>query len=146
MILEILRLKQSPLDDPQQTEGVLYLRDNDGILLFECATLELPWKDNQNSISCIPDGKYKARYRQAAESPSRDYDHIHILDVPDRSYILVHSGNYNWHVKGCVLVGKKHADINGDGLLDVTSSKDTMKKLMKSIPKHEQIDIVVRWR
>ena len=146
MKLEILRLKQSPLPDSKQTEGILYLRDNDGDLLFECVTLELPWKDNKRSISCITEGTYPARFRSAEESPSRDYDHVHIYNVPNRSYILVHSGNYNWHVQGCVLVGKEHRDINKDGLLDVTSSRNTMKKLMSFIPKGTDIEVVVRWR
>lgn len=146
MKLEILRLKQSPISDPKQTEGVLYLRDDNGTLLFECVTLELPWLENKNSISCIPSGKYKARYRFAHESPSQKIDHLHILDVPGRSKILVHAGNYHWHVEGCVLVGKSHTDINKDGLLDVTYSDKTMKKLMSLIPKDEEIDVVVRWR
>ncbi len=146
MRLEILRLKQSPIEDPKQTEGVLYLRDNEGTLLFECVTLELPWLDNKRRISCIPSGKYPARFRSAEESPSRNYDHVHIYNVTNRSYILVHSGNYNWHVQGCVLVGKEHRDINKDGLLDVTNSKATMKALMKHIPKGTEFEVIVRWR
>ena len=35
-----------------------------------CDTLELPWKDNQRSISCIPAGEYKVRIRVARESAS----------------------------------------------------------------------------
>ncbi len=146
MRLEILRLKQSPIEDPKQTEGVLYLRDNEGTLLFECVTLELPWLDNKRRISSIPAGKYPVRFRSAKESPSLNYDHIHIYNVPNRSYILVHSGNYNWHVQGCVLVGKEHRDINKDGLLDVTNSKATMAALMKNIPKGTELDVIVRWR
>lgn len=144
--IEILRLKQSPIENPKQTEGVLYLRDKNGKLLFECVTLELPWKDNKNSISCIPAGSYKARFRYAHESPSRSYDHIHIKNVPGRTWILIHTGNYNWHVKGCVLVGSAHRDINKDGLLDVINSKVTMNRLMHEIPTHEEIEVTVRWR
>ena len=41
-----------------------------------CYTLELPHKDNQRSISCIPAGEYKVRMRTAKESSSRNYLHF----------------------------------------------------------------------
>ena len=82
------------------TIGNLYLN---GELL--CDTLELPYRDNQKSISCIPAGQYKVRIRTAEESSSRDYIHLLIEDVKDRSYILVHIGNFPADTKGCILVG-----------------------------------------
>ena len=36
-----------------------------------CETLELPWRDNQRGISCIPEGIYECKL---AHSPSRGYD------------------------------------------------------------------------
>eukprot|EP01047_Picozoa_sp_COSAG01_P078385 COSAG01_NODE_14468_length_1450_cov_2.361954_1_plen_96_part_10 len=41
-----------------------------------CDTLELPYKDNQRSISCIPAGEYKVRLRYARESATRNYLHL----------------------------------------------------------------------
>jgi hypothetical protein len=38
-------------------------------------------------------------------------------------------------------VGKIHTDINNDGLRDVTSSKDTMKKLNQILPHEFEIEI-----
>tara|TARA_R110000765_G_scaffold396099_1_gene489892 strand:+ start:762 stop:1310 length:549 start_codon:yes stop_codon:yes gene_type:complete len=70
-----------------------------------CDTLELPWLDNQRSISCIPSGEYKVRLRLARESATRDYLHLLVQDVEGRSYILVHIGNYPKDTKGCILVG-----------------------------------------
>ena len=58
-----------------------------------CDTLELPFLDNQKSISCIPAGSYDVRLRLARESATRDYLHLLVQDVPDRSYILFHIGN-----------------------------------------------------
>jgi hypothetical protein len=71
-----------------------------------CDTLELPWLDNQRSISCIPEGEYKVRLRLARESATRDYLHLLVQDVQGRSYILVHIGNYPKDTKGCILVGQ----------------------------------------
>jgi hypothetical protein len=82
------------------TIGNLYL---DGEWL--CDTLELPYRDNQRSISCIPAGQYKVRLRTAEESATRDYLHLLIQDVPNRDFVLVHIGNKSSDSRGCVLVG-----------------------------------------
>jgi len=69
-----------------------------------CYTLELPYRDNQRSISCIPTGSYKVRLRYPRESATRDYLHLLVQEVKDRSFILIHRGNKASHSKGCVLV------------------------------------------
>ena len=71
-----------------------------------CDTLELPWKQNERSISCIPAGEYDARLRLPRESATREYIHLLVKDVPNRSYILVHIGNTTADTKGCILVGQ----------------------------------------
>ena len=72
-----------------------------------CDTLELPYKDNQRSISCIPAGEYSSRLRYPRESGSRDYLHILVKDVPNRDYILFHRCNTAKDSRGCILVGLK---------------------------------------
>ena len=71
-----------------------------------CDTLELPYKDNQRSISCIPAGQYKVRLRLPRESATRDYVHLLVQDVPSRDYILFHRGNSAKDTRGCILVGQ----------------------------------------
>lgn len=70
-----------------------------------CDTLELPWRDNKRSVSCIPAGEYKVRFRYPRESATRNYLHLLIKDVPNRNYILFHRGNSAKDSRGCVLVG-----------------------------------------
>ena len=84
----------------KSTIGNLYLNGE-----WLCDTLELPYLDNQRSISCIPEGQYKARLRTARESATRNYLHLLVEDVKDRSYILVHIGNFPKDTRGCILVG-----------------------------------------
>ena len=71
-----------------------------------CDTLELPYRDNQRSISCIPVGDYKVRLRYPRESATRNYLHLLVEDVKDRSYILFHRGNTAKDTRGCILVGQ----------------------------------------
>ena len=106
----------------KSTLGKLYLNGE----MF-CDTLELPWLDNQRSISCIPSGEYKVRLRTAKESATRDYLHLLVQDVKGRSYILVHIGNYPRDTKGCILVGQARQQDS------VSNSRLAMDLLMKEI-------------
>ena len=83
-----------------------------------CDTLELPWRDNQRSISCIPVGEYKVRFRYPRESATRDYLHLLVKDVPNRDYILFHRGNSAKDTRGCILVGQgsQHNKVNNSTL------------------------------
>lgn len=112
-------------DNGTQTTGQLWYKDK----LMAC-TLELPWKDNKNKISCIPKGTYKVVRRNSAKYG----DHFHLLDVPKRSYILIHHANYHHDLLGCIGVGKEFRYLDKDAHIDITSSRDTMKKLLNDLP------------
>jgi|3_EtaG_2_1085321.scaffolds.fasta_scaffold15267_5 hypothetical protein len=121
----ILRLR----DDGIETLGALVVFD--GLeKVFECKTCELPWKANLRNVSCIPRGVYQVSHRESVKYG----DHLHIEDVENRSYILIHVANFEEQLRGCVAVGKTYADIDGDGDLDITSSRTTLKKLLNIIP------------
>lgn len=122
-------IKRIPKND-LQTLGILTVLGKEGFPLWECRTLELPDKDNQKRISCIPEGLYTVVKRHSPKYK----DHFHILDVPNRDYILIHPANYVRQLLGCIAVGEAHTDIDGDGLRDVTASKRTLKKLLSYMP------------
>lgn len=134
MHVEIIRTYK-----PKQTEGNLTVYDDNDKPIFVCKTLELPWKDNQKMISCIPADDYIVSKRAA--HALRKYEHFILHNVPNRTYILIHAGNYNWHTLGCILVGDGHKDINKDGLLDVTNSKATLKILVSLLPEKFKLTI-----
>lgn len=122
-----------------QTLGILTIYDDNNFPKWECRTLELPDKDNQGRISCIPEGTYTVVKRNSAKYG----DHFHIKDVPNRSYILVHNANYKRQLLGCIAVGLSHTDIDGDGHRDVTRSKSTLKDLNRELPDTFQLEIYV---
>jgi len=70
-----------------------------------CDTLENPWINNKKNVSCIPRGEYKVRLRLPRESATRNYLHLLVEDVENRSYILFHKGNTAKDTRGCILVG-----------------------------------------
>lgn len=111
-------------EDDKQTLGTLSIYD--GVdQVFTCRTLELAWRDNQQFISCIPTGNYICKRRSSLKYGH----HFLVSNVSDREFILIHHGNFHRDTNGCILVGKDHHDVNNDGYLDVTHSKETMKQL-----------------
>jgi hypothetical protein len=113
-------------DDGKQTLGSFNVIGAD----FSGKTMELPYKDNQHKISCIPPGSYVVKKRY-----SQKYGwHFHITDVPNRDMILIHSANYSRQLLGCIAVGMGHTDIDKDGLKDVIASRLTLEKLFQIMP------------
>ena len=94
---------------------------------FLCDTLENPYLNNQRNISCITEGQYKVRLRTARESATKEYLHLLVQDVPDRSLVLFHTGNTAKDTRGCILVG-----IGTEQDL-VKNSRLAMELLMKEI-------------
>src|SRR5690606_8714327 len=79
---------------PEGTNGELWYR---GLLIGY--TIELPWRNNQRNISCIPEGRYKLVMRYTEE---RGW-HIHIPEVPGRTWILFHAANDALkELRGCI--------------------------------------------
>ena len=121
----------------EQTLGIMTIYDKHNFPFYMVHTLELPWKNNANRVSCIPVGVYTVIKRW-----SKKYgNHFHIQDVEGRSYILIHNANYVRQLLGCIAVGNSHTDIDGDGLRDVTASKSTLKKMNKVLPDEFELTI-----
>jgi len=68
---------------------------------FVCHTLELPWQGNISFISSIPSGNYSGKLRYDKDDKWR----IELRDVPNRTGVQLHMGNYPTQIQGCVLVG-----------------------------------------
>ena len=64
-----------------------------------------------------------------------------LYDVPDRSYIQIHAGNYTRDVEGCILVGNSIKYLDEDSVLDVTNSLSTLRKLLTRLPDEFTVSI-----
>jgi hypothetical protein len=125
----LTRLRRSD----QGTEGIFSIPG----LHFSCPCLELPWRENRSNVSCIPPGTYPLVWRE-----SKKWKAFHIQNVPDRSFILIHSGNFagdvtkGWktHVHGCVILGSKSGRIGGQ------------KAVLASRPMVRRFNIILRGR
>ena len=115
------------------TKGALCIFDGDDLLL-SCKTLELRYLNNQQDISCIPEGIYDV-IKFTSQSKGKCFK---ILKVPGRSDILIHKGNFvsgnKIDSKGCILVGKHFTDINSDGFIDIAESTITLERLLALLP------------
>jgi hypothetical protein len=100
-------------------------------------TLELPYKDNQKNISCIPNGLYKT---ELYVRPSSKQTVIHIKDVPNRGAILIHIGNTIADIQGCVLVGTSSTI---DSKFMVGNSRVAFAELMSEYSKNINQDILI---
>lgn len=90
---------------PEGTNGKL---ESEGKLIGY--TIELPWKQNERGISCIPEGKYFIRKRYNAKYKW----HLELVNVPNRTYILIHpANNAQKELRGCIAPVTK---LSGPGL------------------------------
>ena len=122
---------------PNETTGKLIVFDQDN-KVCELVTLELPDRGNQINCSCIPEGTYTInKITRPNGKPA-----FLLLDVPGRSSIEIHVGNYTSDILGCILPGLYLFDLNSDGELDIAESNHAMEKLLNVLPDESTLIII----
>lgn len=111
MRLELYRYSS----EKDSTLGLLFLVDDETNKKdFLCFTLE----DEKREVKVygetrIPEGTYQIKYRKeggyhnkySKRFPNIHRGMLHVTDVPNFEYILIHCGNDTSHTHGCLLVG-----------------------------------------
>ena len=99
---------------PRSTCGTLYIND-----ALDCWTLELPFTDGLPG-SCIPSGTYPVILSHSPKfSPDPKFVALcaqlgaptlmpEVTNIPNRSEIRIHWGNFPDDTEGCILLGKSH--------------------------------------
>ena len=87
-----------------------------------CSCIEPPEKQNAVGQSCIPEGIYDV---VMSNSPHFGYEYK-VRHVPNRTSILIHSGNFVKDTDGCIILGDRVGYINAKRA--VINSVDTLKE------------------
>ena len=136
------------------TNGALFVENDDLSLDFLCYTLEDEYrKEKIRSETRIPSGEYKIKLRKeggfhAKYSKRFSEIHIgmlHIIDVPNFEYILIHCGNTDEHTAGCLLVGDSQENniLKKDGFIGSSTQayKRIYPKISSKLEKGEKVTI-----
>jgi hypothetical protein len=77
-------------------------------------TLERRWMNNAQFVSCIPIGIYKCKLIDSSKGTLQSGRFAHkaywVLDIPNRTEVTIHVGNYLDDIEGCIAVGRKYAN------------------------------------
>ena len=120
---------------PDGTNGILQC---EGKII--CKTIELPWKNNERGVSCIPEGKYFIRKRYSTKYKW----HLELVDVPNRTYILIHpANNAQKELRGCIAPVTK---LSGPGLGLMSRKAFTKFKdlVYKALDNKESVELIVQ--
>ena len=120
--------------------GHCYIVHPSGDSEYVGCSLERGWKDNQKRVSCVPEGTYPLKLEHSNRFKK---DLWELYDVPNRSECKFHAANYWRQLNGCIALGNKHIDIDGDGDTDVTSSRTTMKKFHQMMAGQSQSEVKI---
>lgn len=92
---------------------------------FNCVTLE------RHDIA-IPVGTYPI---ELYDSPEHGIVPL-LRDVPNRTFIELHEGNWEFNSKGCILVGEKRNDFDKTMILNSKPTLHLLVSLLKDQPTH----------
>jgi hypothetical protein len=118
---------------------------------LESWTLEEPFKDGLSG-SCISAGTYKVtlgpspKFLNSKDPWEQQQGKCipHVLNVPNRSSILIHWGNTAKDTEGCILVGTTHqTDFIGQSRQAFT---ELMEKINEAVKSGEDLSIIVEDR
>jgi hypothetical protein len=120
---------------PNGTNGDLAVNGNPF-----CHTIELPWKDNKNGISCIPEDTYELKERHSEHHG----DHLILEGTGKRELILIHPANDAVkELRGCIapvttLTGQ------GTGSESRKAFNPLIKMVYAAITNGEKVHITIR--
>lgn len=134
-LLKIYRIS----DNGIQTIGKAVVVDSDiQEISFECYSLELPWKNNKQKVSCIPTGKYACSKNSG--TVKFPYEHFDIHNVPGRAGVKIFCEDFSVKMNGYVIMG---SDLIEKGIImDAVDSSITLKKLTHFLPNEFELQII----
>ena len=149
MKLKVLRFSSQE----DSTSGLLFLETDLG-LKFLCYTLE----DEARALKVrgetrVPAGTYQIKLRTEGGFHGRYTERfagmhkgmLHVINVPNFKWILIHTGNTDEHTAGCLLVGDSQENnvIIKDGFIGKSTNayKRIYPPIAKALEKGEEVTI-----
>jgi hypothetical protein len=149
--MELKVLRFSSQED--STSGLLFKEDDLGVE-FLCYTLE----DERRALKIkgetrVPAGKYNIKLRKEGGFHAKYTKRyggfhrgmLHICDVPNFEYILIHTGNTDEHTAGCLIVGDSQENniIIKDGFIGKSGNayKRIYPAIAKALELNEEVTI-----
>ena len=149
-----LHLWRRPFVEGQPTLGSFLMEVHRSVMRHTFVrSIELPWMNNAPKVSCIPPGEpgaeavYSMRFTMSKRFGKKLWE---VMDVEGRSGIRIHTGNYSGpevsDSLGCILPVRQWTDLNKDGVIDGSGSKEAIAMLHEELRPYEAtgIDLVVR--
>ena len=109
-------------------------------------TVEKPWKNNEQFVSCVPAGTYTLVPFNSPKHGSvlclfNKEMGITVYEEPGciRYSCLIHVANFPRDVVGCIGIGMQH--IGGM----VTSSRKAISEFYHDVSPHEEHTLVIKW-
>ncbi|GAA5042536.1 hypothetical protein GCM10011506_45140 [Marivirga lumbricoides] len=105
-----------------------------------CSTIELPWRENQRMVSCIPEGRYELVKRY---TDKRGW-HLLVKNVPNRSGILFHPANDALkELKGCIAPVSKVVG-PGKGIESKIADSRLKTLVFEAMDKGESVFLIIQ--
>lgn len=136
-------MKRVILTRHYQTQEATYgaLLVHNGVQInFQSVCLELPWRDNQRAMSCVPAGEYDLVLEF---SPKFSIDLWELKDVPGRAECKIHTANYVRQLNGCIAPGKSFGHLDADGVFDILNSDLTRKAFHTALTGETKVRIKI---
>lgn len=110
----------------------------DGKLI--CNTIELPWKQNEKKVSCIPEGRYSVRRRHSDKFKW----HLEVMNVENRKFILIHpANNALLELNGCIAPVTQFSG-PGLGLMSRKAFYKLRDLVFKAVDRDEDVSLIVQ--
>lgn len=120
---------------PEGTNGVVQCEGT-----FICNTIELPWKNNEATVSCIPEGNYFIRKRYS----NKFKWHLEVMNVENRRFILIHpANNALLELKGCIAPVTQFSG-PGLGLMSRKAYYKLKESVYKVLDRDEEVSLIVQ--
>ena len=150
MKLIVLRISSQE----NSTSGILMKENSEGALEFLCYTLEDEYREVKiKGKTRVPAGTYPVVLRKeggfnerySKKFPDMHIGMLHIINVLNFEYILIHVGNTDADTAGCLLVGNSQVSnlIQKDGFVGSSTDayKDIYPDIAKAIEEGQEVSI-----